>query len=93
MLKTWHTGHEVDLSEAVEYQRGIKTEKRFCTKLGKAIKEKKTLVQPRAGVALVDMHVKLLQYLENEGEADLLPTTIDSYTRLNRYEDAEHGIK
>jgi methylaspartate mutase epsilon subunit len=93
VLKTWHTGQEVDLSEAVEYQRSIKTEKRFCTKLGNAIKGKKTLVQPRAGVALVDMHVKLLQYLENEGEADLLPTTIDSYTRLNRYEDAEHGIR
>jgi methylaspartate mutase epsilon subunit len=33
-----------------------------------------------------------LQYLENEGEADLLPTTIDSYTRLNRYDEAEAGI-
>ncbi|NLX82179.1 MAG: methylaspartate mutase subunit E, partial [Proteiniphilum sp.] len=43
-------------------------------------------------VALYDEHIKLLQYLETEGEADLLPTTVDSYTRLNRYEEAENGI-
>ena len=29
----------------------------------------------------------------DKGEADLLPTTIDSYTRQNRYEEAEVGIK
>lgn len=29
----------------------------------------------------------------DEEEADLLPTTIDSYTRHNRYEEAEAGIK
>ena len=34
-----------------------------------------------------------MQYLEKEGEADLLPTTIDSYTRQNRYHEAEEGIK
>jgi len=34
-----------------------------------------------------------MQYLQNEGEADLLPTTIDSYTRQNRYEEAENGIR
>ena len=31
--------------------------------------------------------------MQNNGEADLLPTTIDSYTRQNRYEEAENGIK
>ena len=36
---------------------------------------------------------KLLQFLQNEGEADLLPSTIDSYTRQNRYEEAENGIR
>ncbi|MEE4245191.1 MAG: methylaspartate mutase subunit E, partial [Kangiellaceae bacterium] len=32
----------------------------------------------------------LLQYLQNS--CDLLPTTIDAYTRLNRYEEAQVGI-
>ena len=30
--------------------------------------------------------------MQDKGEADLLPTTIDSYTRQNRYEEAENGI-
>ena len=51
-----------------------------------------TLIQPRAGVALIKEHIELLTYLQDKGEADLLPTTIDSYTRQNRYEEAEIGI-
>jgi methylaspartate mutase epsilon subunit len=58
----------------------------------RASKEGKTLLQPRAGVALIPDHIELLKYLETEGEADLLPTTIDAYTRLNRYQEAANGI-
>src|SRR5690606_6669296 len=64
----------------------------FSFKLNEAKQQGKTLIQPRAGVALVDEHIRLLKYLEEQGEADLLPTTIDSYTRQNRYEEAENGI-
>ncbi len=63
-------------------------------KLAKAAGQNVTLIQPpRAGVALYEEHIKLLRFLENEGEADLLPTTVDSYTRLNRYNEAETGIE
>jgi methylaspartate mutase epsilon subunit len=41
-------------------------------------------------VALLQEHIDLLTYLE--GSCDLLPTTIDAYTRLNRYEEAATGI-
>lgn len=92
VLKQWATGSNVDFNEAVAYQKSIPAEKRFGVKLEEGVKENKTLIQPRAGVALYDEHIKLLQYLETEGEADLLPTTVDSYTRLNRYEEAENGI-
>lgn len=93
VLQQWSTGKNVNLDEAIEYQRSILPEKRFGNKLTKAKAEGVTLIQPRAGVALYDEHIKLLQYLETEGEADLLPTTIDSYTRLNRYREAEDGIE
>ncbi|WP_101690573.1 methylaspartate mutase subunit E [Dysgonomonas massiliensis] len=93
VLSQWSTGDKVDFDEAVKYQKTISTEKRFGDKLAKAAQEGVTLIQPRAGVALYDEHIKLLQYLETEGEADLLPTTIDSYTRLNRYKEAELGIE
>ena len=92
ILKHWHTGADVDFDETVSYQKNIPPEKRFCYKLAKADEEGRTLTQPRAGVALVDSHIDLLQYLEDEGSADLLPTTIDSYTRHNRYKEAQKGI-
>ena len=93
VLAQWPTGKAVVLDEAIAYQKGIPTEKRFGDKLNRAGAEGLTLTQPRAGVALFNEHIKLLQYLETEGEADLLPSTIDSYTRLNRYKEAETGIE
>ena len=93
VLAQWPTGKDVDMKEAVAYQKGIAKEKRFSEKLQKADAEGVTLIQPRAGVALPEEHIKLLRHLETEGEADLLPSTIDSYTRLNRYQEAALGIQ
>lgn len=92
VLKSWPTGEGLSLEKGLEYQKTIPVEKNFANAMKKAIDEKITLLQPRAGVALVDEHIKLLQYLETEGQADLLPTTIDAYTRQNRYEEAQSGI-
>ncbi|MGL4209012.1 MAG: methylaspartate mutase subunit E [Candidatus Adiutrix sp.] len=93
VLEGWPTGAEVNFQEAVAYQQAIAPKKRFSVKLDKANANQATLIQPRAGVALPDEHIALLQYLEKEGEADLLPTTIDSYTRHNRYQEAQVGIE
>jgi len=92
VLTQWITGKEVHLEEAIEYQKSIKKEKRFSDRLHRAVLERETLIQPRAGVALPAEHIKLLKFLQDEGTADLLPTTIDSYTRHNRYQDAQNGI-
>jgi methylaspartate mutase epsilon subunit len=93
VLKAWPTGGEVDLDEAISYQRQLPASKIFGRKLQEAQERGITLAQPRAGVALVEEHIELLRYLEEEGEADLLPTTIDSYTRQNRYQNAQAGIE
>ncbi|WP_432663883.1 methylaspartate mutase subunit E [Wukongibacter baidiensis] len=93
VLKHWPTGKDVDLQGAVDYLKKLPEQKNFCLVLKKAKDEGITLTQPRAGVALVDEHIKLLQYLQNEGGADLLPSTIDSYTRQNRYNECEVGIE
>ena len=92
VLNNWITGKDVDLEESFSYHHELPEYKIFSKKLIKAKEEKKTLIQPRAGVALVDDQIKLLKYLQDVGEADLLPTTIDSYTRQNCYEDAQKGI-
>ena len=93
VLKQWPTGREVDLKEAIEYHKAMPAHKVFSKKLVEAKEKGITLIQPRAGVALIPEHIKLLTYLQDNGEADLLPTTIDSYTRQNRYAEAEDGIK
>jgi len=91
VLAQWPTGAEVDFDDAVAYQKQIK-ENRFSERLSAAHAGGETLIQPRAGVPVVSEHIKLLKYLEEEGEADLLPTTIDSYTRHNRYKEAQAGV-
>lgn len=93
VLTQWPTGAEVDQQEALRYQEAIAPSKRFAPAMAKAKREHRTLIQPRAGVPVIAEHIKLMQYLQDNGEADLLPTTIDSYTRLNRYEEAEVGIR
>ena len=92
VLTQWPTGKDVDLQEAVDYHKAMPKNRDFGAKLLEAKAAGRTLVQPRAGVPVIEEHIKLLQYLESEGEADLLPSTIDSYTRQNRYEEAENGI-
>jgi len=95
VLASWKTGSdpELNLDKAVEYLKAIPASKNFAIKMAQAKKKRiRTLVQPRAGVPVLDKQIELLQYLEKSG-ADFLPTTIDSYTRQNRYEEAEKGIK
>ncbi len=92
VLMQWPTGKEVDIEEAVAYHKAMPDSRKFSKKLLDAKRDNRTLVQPRAGVPVVEEHIKLMQYLEEYGEADLLPSTIDSYTRQNRYEEAENGI-
>jgi methylaspartate mutase epsilon subunit len=93
VLNQWATGKDVDLNSSVDYLKNVPEHKNFSMKLRKAKEEGITLAQPRAGVALIDEHIELLTYLQEVGEADLLPSTIDSYTRQNRYDECEVGIK
>jgi len=94
VLDSWPTGKDVaDVEDGLRYQRGIPEAKNFAKAMAKAKASGRTLIQPRAGVALIDDHIRLLRYLETEGTADLLPTTIDAYTRQNRYEEAARGIE
>ena len=93
VLQQWPTGRDVDFDEAVAFHKAMPEHKIFSRKLIDAKNRGITLVQPRAGVALIHDHIELLTYLQNKGAADLLPTTIDSYTRQNRYQEAEVGIR
>ncbi len=91
VLTTWPTGKGITIEDGVRYQQTVPASKQFALALREAEKDRRVLLQPRAGVALVDEHIKLLRFLQTD--ADLLPTTVDAYTRQNRYEDAQKGIE
>jgi len=93
VLLGWPTGAEVDIQEALGYHKSLPAYKRFSDKLVQAQSSGITLAQPRAGVALVPELIELLQYLQDIGGADILPITVDSYTRLNRYQEAQRGVE
>ncbi len=94
VLASWPTGNDplLDLDVAVETLKNVPPHKNFALKLIEAKKQKRTYLQPRAGVASLNEYIELMQYLEAAG-ADFLPATIDSYTRHNRYQEVEEGIK
>ncbi|MBY6141082.1 methylaspartate mutase subunit E [Leisingera daeponensis] len=90
VLQSWPTGAAVDFGAGVARQQSLPESKRFSAALAQAHAEGRTLLQPRAGVALLREHTALMNGLSPH--CDLLPTTVDAYTRLNRYEDAQTGI-
>jgi methylaspartate mutase epsilon subunit len=94
VLASWPTGTSelLDLEVSVANLKKIPAHKNFAIKMAEAKKQGRTMVQPRAGVADIDRHIELMQFLEAAG-ADFLPSTIDSYTRQNRYSEAERGIE
>ncbi len=94
VLASWPTGSDplLDLDTAIETLKKVPPYKNFAAKLVEAKKQGRTLIQPRAGVALLNEHIDLMRHLEKAG-ADFLPATIDSYTRHNRYQEAEEGIR
>ncbi|MBI5720956.1 MAG: methylaspartate mutase subunit E [Burkholderiales bacterium] len=91
VLAAWPTGAEVDLDEAAAYHRAQPPGKNTAHVLAQAREQRRTLVQPRAGVAEIEPQIALLSRLRAAG-ADLLPTTVDSYTRECRYAEAERGL-
>jgi len=93
VLTAWPTGKDVDLEDSFAYHKELPREKNVVAVLSLAAQQGRTLIQPRAGVTLLEDQIQLLRYLQDEGEADILPTTIDSYTRQNRYENAAKGIE
>ena len=69
VLASWKTGkdYHLDFEESIPFLQSIPEEKNFAQKLEKAKKQNaRTLVQPRAGVPVLNKHIELLHYLQNE---------------------------
>jgi methylaspartate mutase epsilon subunit len=80
----------VDLDEAFDFCRSEMGSKNCCDAMLAAKRARRTLVQPRAGVANMEAERALLAALEEAG-ADILPVTIDSMTRTLRFDRASQA--
>lgn len=92
-LARWPTGREVDLDEAVAFHKALPRHKQHAWISRRAVKEGRCLTQPRGGFATFEMHKNLLEKLDKEGLADIVPTTTDSYTRNEQFSKAQSGLK
>ncbi|MFZ7102761.1 MAG: methylaspartate mutase subunit E [Peptococcaceae bacterium] len=93
LIGKWPTLQEIELGEAIDYQKNLPAAKNLPQLIAKAKENGDTLIYPRGGVALFDEQLKLMLALQDEGQADYLPSTTDSYTRNEKFRDAENGIK
>jgi methylaspartate mutase epsilon subunit len=92
VLSQWPTGEEVNLEEAVEYQRSLPESKNFMKVTEKARREGKTLIWPRAGTPVLEDEIALVKTLVEAGIRHI-PVTIDSYTRLSQFDKAQQALE
>jgi methylaspartate mutase epsilon subunit len=92
VLAQWPALGEIDLTEAFEFHRTHMAGRNIVDALHAARADSRTLVQPRAGVATREGLLRTLRLLQEAG-ADILPVTVDSFTRTNRYEQAQRALE
>src|SRR4030043_1460363 len=93
VLAMWPTGKEVDLDEAIEYHKSMPPSKNYALKVAEAKRSGVSLIRTDSGVASIEEEIELFRYLQDEGYADLLGTTVDSLTRTCRFEEAKRGLE
>jgi methylaspartate mutase epsilon subunit len=92
VLSIWPTGKEVDLEEAVAYNKSLPDDKNMTKMLQKLKAEGKTSLYPRSGTPVVEEEIKLLKSL-NEAGVCMFPFTTDSYSRNVRFDMAQKGLE
>ena len=91
-LLRWPTGSGVDFENALERQKSLPDHKRLDLVMRKAVAQGRCLVQPRGGFGTFKDQKELMQIIDKEGLADIVPTTTDSYTRNEQFSLAQKGI-
>ena len=91
-LALWPTGKEVDLEEAVAYNKSLPDDKNMAKMLKKYKAEGKTSLYPRSGTPVLEDEIRLLQSL-NEVGVFMFPFTTDSYSRNLRFDMAQKGLE
>jgi methylaspartate mutase epsilon subunit len=93
VLAIWPTGKEVDLDEAVQFQKTLLPKQNYALKVAEAKKQGRPLIRIDSGVATMEGEIELFKCLQDEGGADLLGTIVDSFSRLLEFKKAGEGLK
>jgi methylaspartate mutase epsilon subunit len=92
-LARWPTGAEVDIDEAVDFHRAMPAHRNLSAVMRRADAEGRCLTQPRGGFGTLELQLELMRQLDQDGMADIVPTTTDSYTRNEQWDKAQAGIE
>jgi methylaspartate mutase epsilon subunit len=92
-LARWPTGAQVDLDEAAARHRALPRHKQLAQVMRAAHAERRCLTQPRGGFGTFAMQRELMVALDRDGLADIVPTTTDSYTRNELFDQAQRGLE
>ncbi len=93
VLAGWPTGKDIDLDEAIEFHKSLPENKVWAKKMKYAREHGEIYAITGMGKATIEEQIELLAHVEKEGQADLLGTSVDSFSRQQNYEAAEKGIK
>ena len=92
VLGMWRTGGDaVDLEEAVVYHKSQPLSKNLSAVMAEARRQGRMAIALRCGKPTVEQQIEDLLYVEKAG-ADLLPVTLDSYTRNLRFADIDAAL-
>ncbi len=92
-LARWPTGAEVDIEDATGFHKALPQSKQLGWVMRRAAEEGRCLTQPRGGFGTLELQLELMRALDQDGLADIVPTTTDSYTRNEQWSQAEVGIE
>ena len=93
VLSMWRTGNEIDLDEAIAYNKSLPGEKCAVRKQQRAKETGEIFAVTGMGKSTVEEHVELLRHVEKEGQADLLAISPDSLTRVNRFAEVQEHME
>lgn len=93
VLAEWPTGKEVDLDEAIRYHKSMPAHKNMAKRHAEARKKGEIIITSMSGVATIEQQIELHQYLQNEGQSDLLRIEEDTLTKIHNYTEAAKAIE
>ncbi|HZM36942.1 MAG TPA: methylaspartate mutase subunit E [Burkholderiales bacterium] len=92
-LARWPTGKGVIFEAALERHKSLPRHKQLAGVLREAVTQGRCLTQPRGGFGTFALQKELMEALDRDGHADIVPTTTDSYTRNEQWQLAQKGIE